>query len=655
MEAKNFMLQQFKSLQTSASFIIKLSFLILLFPYTNTVAQDLGLDVDVKGLTPEAKAKNLFDIGDFKNAQIAYTVLLSQKPESMFLNWRVGLCRLYQNIDKSSAIPYLRKVTRMETFDDEVLYDMGLAYMYNEQIDSALLFFNKYRVKATKPEKIIDVTRQIEFCTNAKRFMAKPLNVSFENLGNHINSTGPDFNPFTPLDESFLVFSTKRDKGVAGQNLDFDGYKPADIFWSTVRNGEFRKAKGVGMTINTEFVEEFVGMSAYGDHIFYMIDNLEGFDDVWMSEFTGRRWEKGKSLGESINTDEPEMAATCTPDGQTLFIARMPVAQPGFGGIDIFMAKKLPGGDWSIPVNLGPTINTQYDEMYPIISADGKTLYFASEGHNSMGGFDIYKSTWNEQYKRWDRPENLGYPINTTMDNFTFCPTDNPRHAYTAQLRKGGFGDLDIYRIIFEDEEELLAAVVVDLETMVGPEKEVLVFHEWKKIEDGTVKWFTDQYQPTDNPEYEFVETKNVEVKNGESYEITIIGSFDGAEVAKYTPENFPKEGEFTWYDTRVKKEQVAPKKFEPKVASIKGQTDLEITATVNNQNGEMVGTYLPNYNTGKMVFAFTPGETYEFVIEAPGFQTIKEKIKIMELGDFRKIIKRKWLLVEDGLEPPSK
>ncbi|MGK0383378.1 MAG: hypothetical protein ACJAVL_000099, partial [Bacteroidia bacterium] len=232
--------------------------LFLLAQSTLSVAQDLGLDVEARGATAEAKAKGLFEIGDYKNAQVAYTVLLALQPESMFLNWRLGVCHLYQNIRKRSSIPYLRKVTRMEQFDDEVLYDMGLAFMYNEQIDSALLFFNKYRVKISKPERIIDVTRQIDFCNNAKSFMADPVNVRFENLGDDVNSDGPDMHPFVPMDESFLAFSTKRDKGVAGQNIDFDGYKPADVFWCKIRNGEFRKAKGVGMTINSEFIEEFV-------------------------------------------------------------------------------------------------------------------------------------------------------------------------------------------------------------------------------------------------------------------------------------------------------------------------------------------------------------------------------------------------------------
>lgn len=632
-----------------------LSFVVL-FSVSVGVDAIAQTDVETKGATPMARAKNLFDIGDYKNAFLEYTPLLAENPEDVFLNWRVGLCHLLQNIDKSRSIPYLRKVTTKDAYEDDVMYDLGLAYMYNEQIDSALLWFNKYRMVATKPERIVDVTRQIEFCENARKFMKTPLNVRFENLGPDINSEGPDMHPFTPLDESFLVFSTKREKGVAGQNLDFDGYKPADVFWAKLRGGEFYKAKGVGMTINSEFVEEFVGMSAFGEHVFYMIDNMEGFDDVWVTEFTGRRWDKGVTLGESINTEEPELAATCTPDGQTLFIARLPIEQPGFGGLDIFMAKKLPGGEWSIPVNLGPTINTQYDEMYPIISHDGKTLYFASQGHRSMGGYDVYKSEWNEQYQRWERPVNLGYPINTTMDNFTFCPTDNPRHGYVSQLRKGGLGDLDLYRVIFEEEEQKQTAVVLELEIMMGPEKEKLTFHEWKELETGEVKWFTDEYQPNDLPDrFQFVETKQVEVKNGESYEITIIGSFDGAEVAKYNPENFPKEGVFQWYDTRVKKVKVPEKPFTPTVSPIKGLTNLEITATAEDQSGEMIGTYLPNYNTGNLVCTFMPGQVYTINIDAPGFQPINEKVSVEGLGNFRDLINKKITLVELGLEVPNK
>jgi hypothetical protein len=175
-------------------------------------------------------------------------------------------------------------------------------------------------------------------------------------------------------------------------------------------------------------------------------------------------------------------------------------------------------------------------------------------------------------------------------------------------------------------------------------------------LEDGRIKWFTDEYQPFDKPEYSFVETKEVEVQNGEEYEIVIIGSVQGQDVQKFTPKNFPNgDDTFVWHDTRVKKNRVQAAKIEPKVTAIKGLTNLEVTATVTDETGEMVGTYLPNYNTGRLVFAFEPGHRYEITIEAPGFQTITEKVNVMGLGDFVPLIKKTYTLVENGLEVPGK
>jgi len=613
-------------------------------------------DDGVKGTTPLALAKNYFDIGDYKNALVEYTKLLAEKQDDEFLNHRVGLCHLRQNINKSWSIPYLRKVVNMPKFNDEALYDMGLAFMFDEQVDSALLFFNKYKLVVKDPIRTVDVTRQIEFCGNAKKFMKEPLNVSFENLGKDINSEGPDFNPMVPLDQSFLLYTTKRDKGVMGNNLDFDGYKPPDIFQSTIKNGEFTKGKTVSPLINTVWVEELAGMSAYGEHMFIMIDNMESYDDIWGSVMVGRSWSKPINIGSNVSSEDVEQGASCTPDGQTMFFSRYATVELGFGELDIYMSKKLPNGDWSPAVNLGPTINTQYNESYPMISHDGKTLYFCSQGHRSMGGYDIFKSVWDEKMQRWERPENLGYPINTTSDNFVFSPTDDPRIGYTSQLRSGGLGDLDIYRVIFGNEQERLSTVVIDLEVLSGPQKEMITVHEWKGA-DGQVKWFPAVigYQPSDKPEYSFVGTKQVEVKDGEAYEFTIIGAANGGEVSKYDEKTFPKSASFNLVDIRVKKNKVAPKGVKPVVTSIKGVKELGITATVKDAKGNVVGNYLPNYNTGRIVAVLAPGQLYEFTILAEGFQVLKEKVLVMGLGDYKEVVPRRLMLLENGLEAPVK
>lgn len=610
--------------------------------------------VDIKGITPLAKAKNLFDIGDYRNALVEYTNLLSASPEDEFLNYRVGLCHLRQNIQKSWSIPYLRKVVNMAKFDNEALYDMGLAYMYNDQIDSALLFFNKYVLVVVDPVKKVNVTRQLEFCGNAKKFMKEPVNVTFENLGKDINSNGPDLNPMVPLDQSYLLYTTKRDKGVMGNNLDFDGYKPPDIFMAPAKNGKFGAGKSVSPLINTEWVEELAGISAYGEHMFLMVDNVESSEDVWVSNYTGRAFTKPVSLGGYLVTEELVQAASCTPDGERLFFAMRPIYGEGFGELDIFMARRLPDGNWGTMENLGPTINTQYNESYPLISHDGKTLYFCSQGHRSMGGYDIFKSSWNEKDNRWDRPENLGYPINNTMDNMVFCPTDDPRVGYTSQLRTGGFGDMDIYRVIFGDATQRMSTVVVDLQTMTGPEKDMLKVHEWKTA-DGQVKWFplSIGYQPEGKEGWSFVATKDIEIKDGEAYEFTFIGSANGGEVGKYDEKSFPKGGSFNLIDARFKKLKVALKGAKPTVADVKGRKELGITATVTDQNGNKVGEYRPNYRTGRFVAVLAPGQVYEFTVKAEGYQPVKEKVHVMDLSDFKALIPRMFMLVQNGLEKP--
>jgi hypothetical protein len=118
------------------------------------------------------------------------------------------------------------------------------------------------------------------------------------------------------------------------------------------------------------------------------------------------------------------------------------------------MARKLPNGQWALPQNLGTTINTKYKEDFPQIAPDGKTLYFSSQGHAGMGDFDLFKSTWNEEENTWTEPANLGYPINSAGDDRCISFTEDNRVAYISAVRDGGFGDLDLYRVKFNDNEE---------------------------------------------------------------------------------------------------------------------------------------------------------------------------------------------------------
>ena len=145
------------------------------------------------------------------------------------------------------------------------------------------------------------------------------------------------------------------------------------------------------------------------------------------------------------------------------------------------MTKQLPDGMWAMPQNLS-TINTKKNEDFPTLSPDGKTLYFCSNGRTGMGGYDLYKSKWDNENKEWADPENLGYPLNTSYDEKTISFADDEKHAYITAVREEGFGDLDLYRITFEDIEVREALYIIDINDLISN----------AKIEGGIITIFMD-------------------------------------------------------------------------------------------------------------------------------------------------------------------
>lgn len=402
----------------------------------------------VKAYKPnEKKAMEFFWAGDFRAALNEFLLLLPDNPKDVDLNFYIGLCYLETYIDKTKAIPFLEYVTSQPKFDKEALYQLGRAYHFAHRFDDAIVAYNKYKdFKRGKDDNIIPGDRCIEMAFNAKEFVKYPVDVTFENMGSTINTAYPEFNPFIPEDESFMVFTTKR-PDCLGLQLDYDGYKTADIYRAREKKGQFIEARNIGSAVNTEWVEECVGISADGQELLVYIDNFDGFDDVYVSPRKGRFFDDYVTLGDNVNTQYVEVAASMAVDGSQLFIARE--APGGEGGTDIYMSRRLPNGRWSKATSLGPVINTRYNESFPHMMADMKTLYFCSEGHTSMGGFDIFTSTWDELTQTWSTPRNIGYPVNTVDDDYSLSFSNSGRYAYGAYWRPDGFGEKDIYRVTF--------------------------------------------------------------------------------------------------------------------------------------------------------------------------------------------------------------
>jgi hypothetical protein len=313
--------------------------------------------------------------------------------------------------------------------------------------DFALELFQEYKAKE-EGSFLSSINRQIETVKNAKRIAEAPINVEFENVGLTINSQYPDYYPFITPDESLLVFTSRRRKNVLAK-LEFDGFYSSDIWTAKVKDGEFLAAENAGRNINTGLDEQAVGLSANGDKIFIYIDHIKEYGDIYYSNFVNGGYEPKIKFDEVINSSSFESSASISSDGNTLFFSSN--RDGGFGGKDIYMVRKLPTGEWANPQNLGPAINTAYDEDFPNLFYDGNTLYFASIGHNSIGGYDIFKSKWDADHNTWSIPENIGYPINTPEHNLTISFTADQRHAYLSTWRPENHGDLDIYRVTFKD------------------------------------------------------------------------------------------------------------------------------------------------------------------------------------------------------------
>jgi len=411
-----------------------LSLPLLLIIFINASAQD------------RKKAMEFFETGNFEEAIDEYLPLYEEDKESLEFNYNLAVSYLNTNIDKSLAIPHLETLTKNPKIDANAWYLLGRAYHFGYQFDDAIGAYEKFReTNSGSDENQLDAVKQIEYCENAKELMKFPVRVKFENLGKNVNSVYADYFPFIPTDESFLIFNSKRDFNSTEQ---LDGSYLPNIFMSHVKSGEYQKAQSLPGSINTpDGREEVVGLNANGSRAIFYFEDFKQYGDLYECKIEGTTLREPLKLEKSVNSKYVEIAGCISQNGSKLFFAS---DRPGgYGGIDLYSCQLLPNGRWSLPTNLGPTINTEFDEDFPNLSPDGKSLYFSSKGHTSMGGFDIFKTTWDPIKNKYSSVQNLGYPLNTPEDNMNFRVSESGKHGYISAVRKGGYGDLDIYRVEF--------------------------------------------------------------------------------------------------------------------------------------------------------------------------------------------------------------
>ncbi len=434
-------------------------FVLLVLINTFLSAQERD-DALVKVSAENASVK--MKLGNYEDALGDYLQLLNEDPKNETYNYDVAVCYLNSNVNKAKAVPYLEIVTRKEKHDPNADYLLGRAYQYANRFDDASNIFKKFKTDAKGTVyNLVDAELQLQHCINAKELMKYPVDVIFQNLGTNINSAYSDYYPFVTSNEAFIVYNTRRPEKNAAK-LDNGTYSNS-IYISKVVNGEYMKASPIGAPINAgNGGMEVIGLSANGETILLYLPEGLGKGNIFMSKMDAQgSFSKPEKLDAKINSGGDEIAASISPDGNTLFFASN--RKGGLGGTDIYLCKKI-GKKWSEPQNAGADINTPYDEDFPNISPDGKIIYFSSKGHTSMGGYDIFKSNYDEN-NVFSKPKNIGYPINTTDDDMNFRISKTGKYGYIATAKPGGQGDFDIYRVSFNEVESDYSVVIGEMST----------------------------------------------------------------------------------------------------------------------------------------------------------------------------------------------
>lgn len=311
--------------------------------------------------------------------------------------------------------------------------------------DAVVNYRNFIGKPGANPKIKEDASRSLKNAVFGAEAIKTPVPFDPVNLGPSINTDEFEYFPVLTADEQTLVFTrNKRPQGSMDYQEDFYVSKWDGEVWTTARN--------IGPPINTDDNEGAQTITADGTQLFFTGCNRRGGKgscDIYFARREGRKWGRPVNLDAPVNTGKWESQPSISADGRKLYFSSN--RPGGQGGSDIWVTSLAPNGEWSVPRNLGTTINTEFAEETPFIHPDGRTLYFTSNGHVGMGGRDIFMSRLQENGE-WSEPKNLGYPINTWgMEQGLFVDASGDM-AYFGSEREGGFGNLDIYGFeLYED------------------------------------------------------------------------------------------------------------------------------------------------------------------------------------------------------------
>ena len=396
-----------------------------------------------------------FEQENYRAALPYYEKVLAKDPNNAKALFNAGIS--YMSFDKEKASDYIYKAQKLKPkVSKDVEYWLGRVDHLNYNFDEAVVHFQAYNTTLKKnDQRKEELAQLIQHSKNAKVQFNSPKDIFVKNLGPTINTQFSEASPVISSDDRILLFTSRGENvtGASGKPSDkknksiaADGEYYEDIFEAKrVDDENWEKPRSLSAALNGKGHDASTQLFDNDTKLLMYRNDNNG--DIFVSEkgSTGE-WTAPKPLGSNINSKSYEADAFITPDGLTLYFATGRYSEDGT--LDLYVSTRSDvNGEFGPAKSMGGAINTRYDDDSPYLSKDGKTLYFSSRGHNTMGGYDIFKSEYNAETRRWGQAENMGYPINTPDDDSYYRLSPDGSYAYLSSYRIGGYGEKDIYTI----------------------------------------------------------------------------------------------------------------------------------------------------------------------------------------------------------------
>ena len=402
--------------------IIAFCCLLMAMPQLKTQTYFRANDLDKKLAQEYKEAQKLIRQYKYSDAEKKLDKILKKHPDFYEATLRKAV--MYYDMGlPAKAMPLFDAVIQAAPdYDPEMYYAAAINALAMKDDASAVQHYTTYLEKGSADEKRKErITRELKtlrFRINAKK---NAQSITLTPLEGHINTTDSEYLPSPSLDGKSMVFTRR----LRGQEDLFVSHRNDGGQWSVATPLE---------AINTPDNEAAHSISEDGNTIVFTMCNNKttgfGSCDLYYTHYDGEKYTLPVNMGPRINTPAWESQPCLFANGKKLLFSSN--RKGSFGGSDLWMVQKTSEGKWGTVVNLGPVINTPGQEESPFLHSDGKTLYFRSNGHTGMGGFDLFMSKWDDQKKEWSEPVNLGYPINSEGDEGSLAVDHLGKIAYYA-------------------------------------------------------------------------------------------------------------------------------------------------------------------------------------------------------------------------------